>query len=78
MSLIILKGEYGAIDASDSSCNGYYIIKYSSLYTPQSDLIIDGQVISSSEILCEGTYLFPININYHYYVLKQSLTQLYL
>ena len=26
MSLIITKGNYGAIDADNSSCNGYYII----------------------------------------------------
>ena len=64
MSLIIMEGNYGAIDADDSSCNGYYIIKISSSpYTLQSDLIIDGQVISSGEMVCEGTYFFPININ---------------
>ena len=48
MSLIITEGKYGAIDADDSSCNGYYIIKLSSYpYTLQVDLSIDGQVISS-------------------------------
>ena len=31
---------------------------------------IDGQVVSSGEMVCEGTYLFPININSHYYVKK--------
>ena len=48
MSLIITKGNYGAIDADNSSCNGYYIIKFSSsIYTLQSDWNIYGQVISS-------------------------------
>ena len=35
-------------------------------------MIIDGQVISSGEMVCEGTYLFPININSHYYVLQKT------
>ena len=71
MYLIIIEGHYGAIDADDYSWHVYYIIKISSsTYTLQSDLIIDGQVISSSEKLCEGTSFFPININSHYYVNK--------
>ena len=50
MSLIIMEVKYVAIDTDDSSCHGYYIIKFSSLpYTLQSDLSIDGQVISSGE-----------------------------
>ena len=69
MYLIIREGKYGAIDTDDSSCHGYYIIKFYSLpYNLQPDLSIDGQVISSGKIVCEGTYFFPININSHYYV----------
>ena len=44
MYLIIMEGKYGDIDADDSSCHGYYIIKISS-YTLQLDLIMDDQVI---------------------------------
>ena len=48
VSFIITKGNYGAIDAENSSCHGYYIIRiFSSLYTLQLDLNINGQVISS-------------------------------
>ena len=55
MYSIIMEGKYGAIDADDSLCHGYYIIKSSSSpYTLQSDLSIDGKVISSGEIVCEG------------------------
>ena len=71
MYLIITEGKYGAIDGDDSSCHGYYIINFSSSpYTLQSDLSIDGWVISSGEMVREGTYFFPINTNYHYYVLQ--------
>ena len=65
--LIIMGGKYGSIDACDYSCYGYYIFKFSSsLYTLQADLSIEGWVISSGEMVCERTSLFPININYHY------------
>ena len=73
MPLIIIGGKYGDIDADDSSCHSYYIIKSSSSpYTLQADFIIDGQVISSSEILCEQTYLLSMSINSHYYVYQQK------
>ena len=73
MSLIIMEVKYGAIDTDDYSCRGYYIIKfYSYPYTLQADLSIDDKVISSGVIVCEGTYLFPININSHYYVLQET------
>ena len=67
--LIIMEGKYGAIDSENSSCHGYYIIKFSSSpYAPQVYSRIDGKVIYSGEMVCEGTYFFPININYNYYV----------
>ena len=73
MYLIIMEGKYGATDAHNFSCHGYYIIKISSYpYTLQSDLSIDGQVIYSGEILCEGNDFFPININSNHYVLQKT------
>ena len=45
---------------------------FSYTYTLQSDLSIDGQVNYYGEMACEGIYLFPININYHYYVLQKT------
>ena len=81
MYVIIIEGNYDAIDAVDSTCHGYYIIKFSSCsFTLQSDLNIDGQVMSSGVMVFEGTYYFPININYYYYVSPKinTITQLYL
>ena len=69
MSLMTNEGNYVAIDDDYFTCHGYYNIRFSSSpYTLQLDLNIDGQVTSSGEIVCEGTYYFPININSHYYV----------
>ena len=33
---------------------------------------IDGKVIYSGEMVCEGNYLFQINFNYRYYVLQRT------
>ena len=53
---------YGAIGSDDSKFHGYYIIKYYSYpNTIQSDWNIDVQLISSGEMVCEGTYYFSIN-----------------
>ena len=69
VSLIIIEENYGVIDSGYSACHSYYIIIFSSsLYTLQANLIIYSKFISSGEIVFEGTYYFPININYHYYV----------
>ena len=52
-----MEGEYCAIYYDDSSCHGYYIIKFSSSpYTLQLDLSIDVQVISFGEMVCEVTF----------------------
>ena len=68
-----MKGKYGAIYSDDSTFHGYYIIKFSlSPYTLQSDLSIYGRVISHGEMVCEGTYFFPINTNSHYYILQYT------
>ena len=57
--LIIMEGNYGTIYDDDYTCHGYYIIIFSSSpYNLQEYFSIDGQVISSGEMVREGTYLF--------------------
>ena len=52
MYLIVFEGNYSAIDTDDSSCHGYYIMKfYSSLYKLQTDLSMNSQVVSSVKII---------------------------
>ena len=80
MYLIIMEGNYGVVDADDSSCHGYYIIKFSSSpYTLQADLIICGQNTSSGEMVRKGNDLFSINNNSHYYILQKinTITQFF-
>ena len=50
---------YGSIDTDDSTYHRYYIINFSSSpYTLQYNLIIDGRIIFSGEMVNEGTYFF--------------------
>ena len=80
MSFIILEGNYDTIDTDDSSYHGYYTIDFSSYpYNLQVELIIDGQGIYYIEMVCEGTYLFTINIISRYLFLQKlnPLTQLF-
>ena len=73
MSLIIIGVNDGAIDAVDSTCYGYYSIRFSlSLYTLQSDFNIDGQVISPGEMVCEVSYYFLNNNSSRYYVYPKN------
>ena len=52
-----MRGNYGAIDADDSTCHGYYVIKFSSYpYNLQVNFSIYGQVISSGEMVCGGYF----------------------
>ena len=73
MSLIFTKVNHGVIDADNYSCHGYHIIKISSYPdTLQSDLNINGQFISSDEMLCEGNHYFPFDFNPCYYVSPEN------
>ena len=57
MYLIFIEGKYFSIDATYTSCQGYYIIIFSSsTYTLQEDLNIYGQLMSSDKIVSEGIY----------------------
>ena len=58
VSLIINKENYSAIDYDDTSCHGYYIIRFSSsVYKLQVDLNVDGKFI-----LLVKRYLKDVNI----------------
>ena len=59
MSLIMMKSYDSAIYTDDYIWHGYQIIRFSSSpYTLQADLIIDGQVLNSGEMLCEGDFFW--------------------
>ena len=81
MYFIVMELNFGAIDADNSACWGYYIIGFSSYpYTLQKYFIIYGQVIYSGDMVCEGKYYFQsISILIIIFIQKINLiTQLYL
>ena len=58
MSSLVHVGKYGAINASDTTTMGYYVIKYLyETYTLQKFQTTDGQVSKSVEILVKAEYL---------------------
>ena len=81
VSLIIIEENYGVIDSGYSACHSYYIIIFSSYpYTFQEDFNIYVKVVSSGEMVCEGTYIFQlISIIIIIFLQKTNpITQLYL
>ena len=75
ISLIIMEGKYGDIDADEYSFYSYYIIKFSSSpYTLQADLISDGQFISSGEMVCEVKIFNQYQISFFCHQNKSNKT----
>ena len=68
ISLINSKGNYGAIDADDTSCHGYYIIIFPHIYIPFKKNLIYMEKSFHMKKLCKGTYFPPITINSNYCV----------
>ena len=66
--MVIVERKFGAIDTKDSSCHGYHIINFPSYpYILQENVTVYGKFICFGEIVCDGNYLCPISIKYHYY-----------
>ena len=48
MASLFVSGEYGAINTTDMTTNGFYVIMFKSeAYTLQENTTIDGQIITS-------------------------------
>ena len=55
MTSLVQLGIYGAINTYDTTTNGLYAIQFLSYaYTLQSNTTIDGQVISSGELVAKA------------------------
>ena len=75
ISLIIMEGNYVSIDSDDSTCHGYYIIRFTSPpYALQADLVIYGQVILPVEIVC-GVPFFQNQYQLFIFLLYKKLIQ---
>ena len=61
-------GTYGAINTTDTSINGIYVIMFTSgAYTLQEKTTIDGKIITAGELVVKAKYLCYIEIDTNWY-----------
>ena len=59
MASLVQSGKYVDINTSDTSTNGYYVIKFiSQAYTPQNNTTIGGKIITADKLVANAQYLF--------------------
>ena len=72
MASLLESGKYGAINATDTSTNGFYVIMFASgAYTLQENTTIDGQIIIAGELVVKEKYIFSMQIDNNWYWNKQ-------
>ena len=68
MALLVESGKYGAINTNDAATNGFYVIMFTSeAYTLQYNTTIDGQLITSGELVDKSQYLCSIQVDTNWY-----------
>ena len=64
MASLFESGKYGAINTTDTSTNGFYVIMFTSVvYTLQENTTIDGQIITTGELVVKAQYLFSMQVD---------------
>ena len=65
---------HGVIKTYDTTINGFYVIQFGSeAYTQQNNAQIDGQIISTGELVFKPQYLCSMQENSNQYWKQQSL-----
>ena len=68
MASLVKSGTYGAINTTDTSTNGFYVIMFTSgAYTLQENTTIDGKIITASEFVVKAQYLYSMQIDTNWY-----------
>ena len=64
MASLVESGNYGDINTTDTSTNGFYVIMFTSgAYTLQENRTIDGQIITSGELVVKAKYLCSMQVD---------------
>ena len=72
MDSLVESGKYGAINTTDISTNGFYVIMFTSgAYKLQENTTIDGQMITVGELVVKEKYLCSMQIYTNWYCNKQ-------
>ena len=68
MASLVESGKYGAINTTDTSNNGFYVIMFTSgAYAIQENTTIDGQIIAAGEFFVKAKYLCSMQIDTNWY-----------
>ena len=68
MASLVESGKYGAINTTDKTTNGFYVIVFTSQsYALQENIIIDGQIITSGELVVKAQYLCSMLVDTNWY-----------
>ena len=74
MASLFQSGMYSAMNTDDTTTNGLYVIQFiSEEYTLQNNTTIDGQVISSGELVFKAQCIFSMQENTNFYWNQQPL-----
>ena len=68
MALLVESVKYGAINTTVTTTNGFYVIMFTSeAYTIQYNKTIDGQIITSGELVVKPQYLCSVQVDNNFY-----------
>eukprot|EP00957_Ditylum_brightwellii_P002029 156295-Ditylum_brightwellii.AAC.1 len=60
MGAMVNDNNFGAVDTSDPNTEGFYIVKFTSLYyTLQENIEVDNDLIKEESLVCEAEYMSP-------------------
>ena len=60
--------KYGAINITDTTTNGFYVIMFTSeLYTLQDNTTIDVKIITAEELVSKAQYLCSMQVDTNWY-----------
>ena len=73
MASLVESGKYGAINTTDTSTNGFYVIMFTSgAYTLQENTTNDGKILIAGELVVNAKYIFPVQEDTDWYWNQQS------
>ena len=68
MASFVESGKYGAINTTDTSTNGFYVIMFTAgAYTLQENTTIDGQILIDGELVVNAKYLCSMQVDTNWY-----------
>ena len=72
MASLVESGKYGAINTTDTSTNGFYVIMFTSgAYTLQEITTIDGKIITAGEVVVKAKDICSMQVDTNWYCNQQ-------